>query len=226
MEDEKLSIRNIENIQGDEADAVIISVVYDPTTNIGSTYVARQGGKNALNVAISRAKDKMIVIKSVTYKTVKNANSEDFAVFKNWLEFLDLNSEEQKKFAQSPDNHSIEESFGDVDSGFEADVVKFIKGKVHSPLPVKLIKQYEVGSFSIDIALVDQKNNFIVGIEVDGYRYHNGAGFDKYLSDLSRQEFLESKGYDIYRVTEIDFKINRDKIQTELTSILRNKLVT
>jgi len=83
MEDEKLSVRNIENIQGDEADAVIISVVYDSTTSMASTYVARQGGKNALNVAISRAKDKMIVIKSVSYQTIKNANSEDFAVFKN-----------------------------------------------------------------------------------------------------------------------------------------------
>jgi superfamily I DNA and/or RNA helicase len=83
MEDEKLSVRNIENIQGDEADAVIISVVYDSTTNMASTYVARQGGKNALNVAVSRAKDKMIVIKSVSYQTIKNANSADFVVFKN-----------------------------------------------------------------------------------------------------------------------------------------------
>jgi superfamily I DNA and/or RNA helicase len=82
MEDEKLAIRNIENIQGDEADAVIVSVVYDPNTSMGATYVARQGGKNALNVAISRAKDKMIVIKSVTYQNIKSANSEDFAVFK------------------------------------------------------------------------------------------------------------------------------------------------
>jgi len=223
MEDEKLSVRNIENIQGDEADAVIISVVYDSTTSMASTYVARQGGKNALNVAVSRAKDKMIVIKSVSYQTIKNANSADFVVFKNWLEFLDMNSDDQKNFAQT-DNPNVQESFGEVDSAFEADVVNFIKGNIKPALPVKVIKQYEVGSFAIDIALLDQKNNFIIGIEVDGYDYHLGTGFDKYLNDLSRQEFLESKGYDIYRVSEIDFKINRDKIKYELTSILRNKL--
>jgi very-short-patch-repair endonuclease len=134
-----------------------------------------------------------------------------------------MNSDDQKNFAQT-DNPNIQDSFGEVDSAFEADVVNFIKGNIKPTLPVKVIKQYEVGSFAIDIALLDQKNNFIIGIEVDGYDYHLGAGFDKYLSDLSRQEFLESKGYDIYRVSEIDFKINRDKIKYELTSILRNKL--
>ncbi|WP_025734401.1 AAA domain-containing protein [Williamsoniiplasma luminosum] len=222
MEDEKLVVRNIENIQGDEAEIVIVSVVYDSNTNIGSTYVARQGGKHALNVAISRAKHKMIVVKSVNSKNVKSANSDDFQTFKNWLEFLNMNHTEQKKFSNKP-HMKIEESFGEVDSGFERDVVDFIINNVKTEYKTKLIKQYEVGSYSIDIALVDSKNRFIFGIEVDGYAYHGGQGVDKYLSDKSRQEFLEHKGYDIYRITEIDFKLKKEKIINDISILINNK---
>jgi superfamily I DNA and/or RNA helicase len=85
MENEKLFIRNIENIQGDEADLVIISVVYDKDSKFSSTYVARKGGKNSLNVAISRAKDKMIIVKSINSKdiiTKVNSKNNDLQIFK------------------------------------------------------------------------------------------------------------------------------------------------
>jgi len=79
----KISIRNIENIQGDEADLVIMSIVYTPETRVMSTYVARKGGRNALNVAVSRAKTKMIIIKSVNEKTLGNGSGEDYESFRN-----------------------------------------------------------------------------------------------------------------------------------------------
>ncbi len=89
-------LKNIENIQGDKADLVIMSVVYDKTTSLGFSYVARPGGKNALNIAISKAKEKMIVIKSVTASEIKSANTEDFIIFKKWLAFLDLEAEKKR----------------------------------------------------------------------------------------------------------------------------------
>ena len=38
---------------------VIISVSYDKNTKLAGTYVCRNGGRNALNVAITRAKNLM-----------------------------------------------------------------------------------------------------------------------------------------------------------------------
>ncbi|WP_338970964.1 AAA domain-containing protein [Spiroplasma endosymbiont of Labia minor] len=136
IEEEKLSIRNIENIQGDEADIVIASVIYDHTTNISSTYVARDGGKNALNVAISRTRDKMIVIKSITSKTIKNAKSSDFVTFKNWFEFLDMSEAEQKAFSKQGEN-KLEEIYGESDSKFERDVIEFLKANLLTVNKVK-----------------------------------------------------------------------------------------
>ncbi|WP_313770920.1 AAA domain-containing protein [Mycoplasmopsis felis] len=58
IESKQLLLRNLENIQGDEADLVVITVAYDKYTKFSSAYVSRYGGKNSLNVAISRAKEK------------------------------------------------------------------------------------------------------------------------------------------------------------------------
>jgi superfamily I DNA and/or RNA helicase len=83
MANNHLLIRNIENIQGDEADLVIMTIVYDKHTKLHSSYVAKPGGKNALNVAISRAKDKMIIIKSIRAEDINNpSGSEDIQIFK------------------------------------------------------------------------------------------------------------------------------------------------
>jgi len=60
-----------------------MSVVYTSETRVMSTYVARKGGRNALNVAVSRAKTKMIIIKSVNEKTLGNGSGEDYESFRN-----------------------------------------------------------------------------------------------------------------------------------------------
>jgi hypothetical protein len=66
---ESLFVKNIENVQGDERDVIIFSVGYAPDKNgkvkaqFGSLNVA--GGENRLNVAISRAREKVIVVTSM-----------------------------------------------------------------------------------------------------------------------------------------------------------------
>jgi len=59
-------VKNIENVQGDECDIVLFSVGYAPDKNnriaaqFGSLNLA--GGENRLNVAVSRAREKVIVV--------------------------------------------------------------------------------------------------------------------------------------------------------------------
>jgi len=67
---------------------------------------------------------------------------------------------------------------------------------------LKLGQQYSVGSKRIDIVVLDENNNYILGIEVDGYHYHSTT--DQYLSDLSREKFIKTKGYDLVRIKDIN----------------------
>jgi len=66
---ESLFVKNIENVQGDERDIIIFSVGYAPdkkgnvAAQFGSLNLA--GGENRLNVAVSRAREKIIVVTSL-----------------------------------------------------------------------------------------------------------------------------------------------------------------
>ena len=66
---EGLFIKNIENVQGDERDIIIFSVGYAPDARgrlraqFGS--LNAQGGENRLNVAITRAREKVYVVTSI-----------------------------------------------------------------------------------------------------------------------------------------------------------------
>jgi len=67
--DENLFIKNIENVQGDERDIVLFSIGYGPNKhgkiNIQFGSLSTIGGENRLNVAVTRAREKVIVIASV-----------------------------------------------------------------------------------------------------------------------------------------------------------------
>lgn len=66
---ETLFVKNIENVQGDEKDIIIFSIGYAPTTKgklavqFGSLNLA--GGENRLNVAVTRAREKIIIVTSI-----------------------------------------------------------------------------------------------------------------------------------------------------------------
>ncbi|MFT6872563.1 MAG: hypothetical protein ACJAVN_001574, partial [Roseivirga sp.] len=70
-----LFVKNIENVQGDERDIIIFSTAYAPdskgklSAQFGS--LNRTGGENRLNVAITRAKEKVIVITSILPSELK-----------------------------------------------------------------------------------------------------------------------------------------------------------
>ncbi|MGL4183992.1 MAG: AAA domain-containing protein [Metamycoplasmataceae bacterium] len=200
-------LKNIENIQGDEADLVIASVGYTKDAKLSATYVGRSGGKNALNVAITRAKKKMIILKSISSNeiSISNNNNLDLLIFKNWIEFLELSESKQKEYSISEyeNNHSVE-------SGFENDVYKWLLKQSFNE-EIELITQYPIGSYKIDLALINKINGkFILGIEVDGFRYHSSAN-QKY-NDIVRQDFIEAKGYKLIRISELLWKGGKEKV--------------
>ncbi len=70
-----LFVKNIENVQGDERDIIIFSTAYAPdskgklSAQFGS--LNQIGGENRLNVAITRAKEKVILVTSISPSELK-----------------------------------------------------------------------------------------------------------------------------------------------------------
>lgn len=203
----EIVLKNLENIQGDEADLVIVSIGYTKDTALSMTYVGRPGGRNALNVAITRAKEKMIIVKSISSSEIqtKSEMNKDLRTFKNWIEFLELSEQDQKLYSIKD-----ESNIQSIESNFENEVVNWLKTKKFKK-QLKLVLQYPIGSYRIDVALLDsQTDKFVLGIEVDGFLYH--STIKQRYNDLVRQNFIEAKGYKLIRISELLWKTNKEKI--------------
>ncbi len=82
-------IRNIDNIQGVEADEIIIGMTYNITNNNQSLgEVNKLQFKNALNVLFSRAKKKIIVVTSYESKDIIS-NNENLLIIKDFLQLVE-----------------------------------------------------------------------------------------------------------------------------------------
>ena len=67
--DERIFVKNIENVQGDERDIIIFSITYAKNVE-GRVYnrfgsLNQQGGENRLNVAVTRAKEEVHLVSSI-----------------------------------------------------------------------------------------------------------------------------------------------------------------
>ena len=88
-----LMVKNIENVQGDEKDIIIFSLAYAPgkkgkmMMQFGSLNVV--GGENRLNVAISRAREKIIMVCSIMPHQLKvdDLKNEGPKLLKEYLQY-------------------------------------------------------------------------------------------------------------------------------------------
>lgn len=93
--DEPLFVKNLENVQGDERDVILFSVCYGPdaagriSLNFGP--LNQYGGWRRLNVAVSRAREEMIVFSSMRYSAIdlSRTTSRGVAGLRAFLEFAE-----------------------------------------------------------------------------------------------------------------------------------------
>jgi superfamily I DNA and/or RNA helicase len=91
---ERLFVKNLENVQGDERDCVIIGTVYGPERAGGPVPnrfgpVAGAAGRRRLNVLFTRAKERIITITSMEPDDIKASEDSDggVAMLKGWLRY-------------------------------------------------------------------------------------------------------------------------------------------
>jgi hypothetical protein len=88
-----LFVKNIENVQGDEKDIIVFSVAYAPdkkgkmVAQFGS--LSTSGGENRLNVAVTRARERVIIITSIFPEHLDTMDSKNRGpkLLREYLEF-------------------------------------------------------------------------------------------------------------------------------------------
>lgn len=193
---EPFFVKNLENVQGDERDNIILSVGYGkgPTGKIRMNFgpLTQSGGERRLNVAVSRAREIMHIVSSMRGSdvTVDDTTNENRIIFRDFLEFA-----EKGVGALIGYDLLEDERVPEFDSDFEENVYDYLLSegyKVHT----------QVGSsgYRIDMGVVhpEIQGRYVLAIECDGAAYHSSrTARDR---DRLRQEILESKGWNFYRI--------------------------
>lgn len=200
-EAEPVLIKNLESVQGEERDIMMFSLTYGPdqTGRVAMNFgpLNQAGGERRLNVAITRAREALIVFGSLRAEHIDLSRTSATGVA-HLKQFLDFATHGARAFARAATG-----PLGDHESPFEAAVAERLsaKGWVLHP-------QIGVSGFRIDLGVVDPDapGAFLAGIECDGATYHRGAtARDR---DRLRQVVLEGLGWRIMRIWSTDWWTN------------------
>ena len=209
---ERLFIKNLENVQGDERDVIFISLTYGKDAN-GNFYqrfvpINRDTGWRRLNVLFTRAREQMVVFSSMDSAMIAPGPNARRGVtaLKDFLSYC-----ESGVVPETPVRTGR-----DPDSPFEIDVANEVER-----FGLKTEFQVGVAGFFVDIGVYDPREpgHYLMGIECDGATYHSSqSARDR---DKIRQEILENLGWNIYRIWSTDWFANSANAREKLHSALR-----
>jgi len=218
-EGQPLFIKNLENVQGDERDAIIISTTFGkpPGSNaVRQNFgpISRQGGWRRLNVLFTRAKKSVALYTSLRPEDIvmDGTTPEGTKALRNYLEY-----------ARTGSLATIEETGREPDSDFEISVMDMLKLRGFEVTP-----QLGVAGYRIDIAVrhPDAPGSYLAAIECDGASYHSALSVRD--RDRIRQEVLESLGWRgrIWRIWSTDwFRTPREETE-KLISFLEDQRIS
>lgn len=159
--EEPLFVKNLENVQGDERDVILFSVCYGPdgtgrvSLNFGPLNQA--GGWRRLNVAVSRAREEMLVFSTMTAGMIDLAktSSKGVAGLKAFLEFAE----------HGRTNLALKSA--SVKGG--AGIGKYIANEL-SGYGYECRCDVGASDFKIDVAVIDPRNkhSFLLAVICDG----------------------------------------------------------
>ena len=208
--DDPLFVKNLENVQGDERDAILFSIGYGPdekghvSNNFGP--INKVGGGKRLNVAFSRARVSMTIFSSIYSSDIKvgEDSPDGLVAFRDFLKYAEgndirteSNADKQAKLARAGIMQNICKAI--ENAGFQ-----YMTMVGHS-------------DFHVDIAVVDptDPSKYIMGIMLDGDGYRQTKNTrDREIAQIS---VLKNLGWTLCRVWTIDWWDNRDR---ELKKIL------
>ncbi len=201
--EEPVFVKNLENVQGDERDTIIFSVGYGPDANGKQTMnfgpLNQEGGERRLNVAVTRARRRLMVFSSMKADQIDLRRTRAVGVrhFKTFLDYADRGPEALVD--------AVEAGTKRFEAGFEHAVWSALTERGWT---VDMRVGY--AGYRIDLAVRDPNNpdRYVLGIECDGAAYHSAkVARDR---DRTRHAVLKGLGWRISRVWSTQWHINRD----------------
>lgn len=211
---ERLFIKNLENVQGDERDVILFSITYGKDAagrmpmNFGP--LNQEGGHRRLNVAITRARVGVVIFSSIRPEEIDLSRTRASGVvdLKNYLEFASRGA-----------RALVEQSLPtgrEPDSPFEIEVLRALRDKGWVVHP-----QVGCSGYRVDMGVVHptEPGRYLLGIECDGASYHSlPTARDR---DRLRQLVLEGLGWKLHRIWSTDWWTDPEREMRKLEAALQ-----
>jgi len=214
--DEKLFIKNLENLQGDERDVIFVCYTYGKDPNSGKMNqrfgpINSGTGWRRLNVLITRSRHRMVVFSSFMPSDVQGGPEKSLGVnaYKDFLQY-----------ATTGNIIGAGETTGrPPDSEFEVVVCRHIER-----MGLEAVPQVGVAGFFVDIGVRRREGDrsYLLGIECDGATYHSArSARDR---DRLREEIIRSRGWHLHRIWSTDWFLNQKTEVEKLEAVVQSRL--
>lgn len=208
---EKIFIKNLENVQGDERDVILFSTTYGPdkngTVSLNFGPLSLKKGERRLNVAVSRGREEMIVFTSLEPSDIKAEKAKnngaqylkDFLTFaKKGYDFLPLNAENSPYKVEGIEIYLAEDL---RKAGYNVDT------------------NLGQSSFKIDLAisLKEDPTNYLLGVLLDNDNFASMSCRDRHINEPN---VLSNLGWNIYNVYASEYLDHRNEVVQRIIALL------
>lgn len=194
---ERFFVKNLERVQGDERDAIILTVGYgkDRAGNLPFRFgpLLSEGGRRRLNVAVTRARERLTLVSSFSHVDMDLSKVKPRTGVELLRDYLQYAASNGKRLGDA--------ALTDVPpNDFETDVYDALSGR-----GIRLIPQMGVSRFRIDLVAEHRTKpgRYVLAIECDGASYH--SSYTARDRDRLRQQQLENLGWRFHRIWSTDW---------------------
>lgn len=231
-------VKNLENIQGEERDYIFISTTYGKThsnkfkQSFGPINSLKKGHK-LLNVIITRAKYKLIILSSIPKPNILNGlrslelnqKNRGKNIFYGFLSYAKSISEEDEKSRKKilkilkSNNPSVTKIDKQNNQKTLKSFSNFLINQIQMIINVELKYEnnFSLGGFTYDIRLFNSK--FSILIDINGKVLH--GDYEDYLYDIKRCDVAKNNNHKYYRLWTSNLKNNPDQELNKLFDIIK-----
>lgn len=207
-----LIIKNLTNIQGIEADIVIFGITYSPQTKFNMSIFGKKWGQNALNVATSRAKKQMVVIKSISpYDIDLVSAGADLQIFQKFLMFLEQTNVQRTLYHYQMHKLNLlnpQLKHYQLKQQIKSQIEPLI---INSNL--QLFDDYYLATIKCDLALVDPDRNLAIAL----FMINEYDDLQTYWIVKDRIIYLKHRHFNVLVINE---QTNWDLVENEVAQII------
>jgi very-short-patch-repair endonuclease len=199
--EERFFVKNLERVQGDERDEIILSIGYGKDGSGRLPYrfgpLLVEGGHRRLNVAVTRARQRITVVSSFSHLDMDPARSSKLGVelLRRYLEYA----------------ASGGRGFGDGEAPATRDHLETQLEQALLGAGLEATARFGASRYRIDLAVrhPEEAGRYLLAIESDGPGYHSApTARDR---DRLREEHLEVRGWSFLRVWSPDWFRSHDQ---------------